>query len=44
MTNGIGKLSRKCYIRFNPKWTTPFRLMVDVDVRKQYADYILVTL
>ena len=33
------------YIRFNPKWMIPFRLMVDVDMRKQYyADYILVTL
>ena len=33
------------YIRFNPKWMIPIRLMVDVDARKQYyADYILVTL
>ena len=50
MWRSYGKRNRKhiqkiSYIRFNPKWMTPFRLMVDVDVRKQYyADYILVTL
>ena len=41
---GMGKMSRECFIRFSPKWMIPFRLMVDVAVRKlYYADCILVT-
>ena len=45
-----GKLNEKdiqriSYIRFNPKWIIPFRLMIDVATRKlYYADCILFTL
>ena len=38
-------IQRISCIRFNPKWIIPFRLMVDVAVRKLcYADCLLVTL